>query len=103
MNTKSGPHPSLHQQSGEVREVQFLIEQECEHPLDSPTNLREYPAAVFVEWPPLSEDEARLDAPGFRPCGSRFYFTLSDQAARKLGYNPQHEWLVCEHMGRLIE
>jgi hypothetical protein len=82
-----------------VREVQFLIERECPEPGDEPTNLTEYPAAVFVEWPPV---DGLPRAP--TPCSSKSFYRLLRREARRLGYtNLSDGWYVCEHMGHLIE
>jgi hypothetical protein len=75
--------------------VQFLIERECPEAGDVPTNLEEYPAAVFVYWPPTGKPVLRCSSP-------RFYIMLDSEAVR-LGYNSADRWYVCEHMGRIIE
>jgi hypothetical protein len=101
VNRKSGPHPSLHPQGGEVREVQFLVERECPEPGDFPTNLREHPAPIFVIWAPLHVSDLQ---PDFVSCSSPHFFQLTGDEAERLGYDTTwHDWYVCEHIGRLIE
>jgi hypothetical protein len=79
-------------------EVQFLIERECPHPSDTPTNLKTYPAAVFVEWPPAPRE------PPQDWCDSPHFYRLLRKECRALGYDPRKaDWFVCEHMGHLIE
>lgn len=84
------------------REVQFVIERECLEAGDYPTNLQEYPASVFVYWPPRT---ALSLAPNLEsPCSSPLVYQLTESEARRLGYRRRgDDWYVCEHMGRVIE
>ena len=89
---------------GPARQVQFLIERECPEEDDYRTNLEEYPAVVFVEWPPIPREFAKLD----NPCSSPRFYLLVNEDARRLGAELVSGkcvtgWAVCEHMGRVIE
>lgn len=87
---------SLSQPSGARRTVQFLIERECPEPFDEPTNLREYPTPVFVEWPPVMTV--------VHPCSSPRFYRLTPSERWRLGYGAsKYNMYVCEHMGRIIE
>jgi hypothetical protein len=79
--------------------VQFEIQRECPEPGDVPTNLAEYPVAVFVEWPPFH----RGDNISVWWCSSPHMYRLRRDEALRLGYDTRSDWWICEHMGRLIE
>lgn len=98
---KSGPHPSLHQHSGEVREVQFELQRAC--PSGHQINIDSFaelplPMPVWVSWP------AVRNISGW--CDSRVLYRITPDELDRA----QKRWpgkyvgsYVCEHMGRLIE
>src|SRR5579872_2848680 len=100
VNSKSGPHPSLHQRSVEVREVQFELRGPCRGiPEDEATPFFDPPIPIWVEWPADNRDE----------CGLSYKVTkrsvrVVHARLRQMGYAaPPGVPMVCEHMGRLIE
>lgn len=108
VNCKSGPHPSLHSQNGEVREVQFVIERHCpwDRPLDE--ELREalaahLPLATWVFWPGQESRSRRCktDAPVYR-LSPRGVAVVNESVPEGFEIYPA-AFYVCEHMGRLIE
>jgi hypothetical protein len=110
-NGTSGPHPSLQSEGEEAREAQFEVERACEQapePQHGITDLirKNGSFPIWVKYPPKPPNWRRST----QDCGALVVYCVCpasrDWLLEMLGCGPcppQSEFVVCEHMGRIIE